>query len=45
MQILFALAVALFFGFVVLRTKSILGVSLAHGALNIMLLLVMAKIV
>ena len=37
---LFVLAVALFFGLVVLRTSSILGVTLAHGLTNIGLFLV-----
>ena len=41
----FTFAVALFFGFVVFKTKSILGVCFAHGLLNVMLFLVMAKIV
>jgi membrane protease YdiL (CAAX protease family) len=44
-NIIFTLGVALFFGFVVMRTKSILGVSVAHGILNIMLFLAMVKIV
>lgn len=45
MHIMFTLGVSLFFGFVVLRTRSIFGVSMAHGILNIMLFLVMPNIV
>lgn len=37
---LFALAIGLFFGWVVLKTGSILGVSLAHGMINIILYLI-----
>ncbi len=45
LHLVFTLGVSIFFGFVVLRTKSVLGVSLAHGVLNIMLFLVMPNIV
>ena len=37
---LFALAIGLFFGWVVLKTGSILGVTLAHGIINIILYLI-----
>ena len=40
LDILFVFAVALFFGWVVVRTRSLLGVTLAHGLTNIMLFLV-----
>jgi len=37
---LFALVVALFFGFIVKRTGSLLGVSLSHGLINVCLYLI-----
>jgi membrane protease YdiL (CAAX protease family) len=40
-DILFVLAVGFFFGWVVYRTRSLLGVTLAHGLTNIILFLVM----
>lgn len=40
MHCLFALAVALFFGFIVKRTGSLLGVSLSHGLINVCLYLI-----
>jgi membrane protease YdiL (CAAX protease family) len=43
-HVVFTLAVALYFGFVVQRTKSVLGVSMAHGLLNIMLFLVIPNV-
>jgi membrane protease YdiL (CAAX protease family) len=44
-HIVFTLAVALYFGLVVQKTKSIIGVSMAHGLLNILLFLVMPNII
>jgi uncharacterized protein len=41
LDVLFVGAVGLFFGWVVHRTRSLLGVTLAHGLTNIILLLVM----
>lgn len=40
-DVIFVLAVGLLFGWIVLRTKSIIGVTLAHGLTNIMLFLIM----
>ena len=40
LDILFVLGVGLFFGWVVARTQSILGVTLSHGLTNVMLFLV-----
>lgn len=40
-DVAFVLAVGLFFGAVVQRTRSLLGVTLAHGLANVMLFLVM----
>jgi len=40
-DMLFVLCIALYFGYVVLRTGSILGVTLSHGAINIMLFIVL----
>ena len=40
LDVLFVLGVALFFGWVVARTRSILGVTLSHGLTNIVLFLV-----
>ncbi|MCB0059868.1 MAG: CPBP family intramembrane metalloprotease, partial [Caldilineaceae bacterium] len=40
-DVLFVFAVGLFFGWVVFRTRSIVGVTLSHGLTNIMLFLVM----
>jgi uncharacterized protein len=40
LDVLFVFAVALFFGWVVLRTRSIIGVTLSHGLTNITLFLV-----
>ena len=40
LQMLFVFAVALFFGWMALRTRSILGVTLAHGLTNVCLFLV-----
>ena len=40
-DVLFVLAVGLFFGWAVQRTRSLLGVTLAHGLTNILLFLVM----
>jgi len=40
LQMLFVFAVALFFGWMALRTRSILGVTLAHGLTNVFLFLV-----
>lgn len=37
----FVLSVALIFGWIVLRTKSIIGVTVSHGLVNIMLFMVM----
>jgi hypothetical protein len=45
LQIFFIFGVAAYFGFVVIKTKSIVGVSIAHGLMSIMLLLVMPKII
>ena len=44
LHIVFTLGVALYFGFVVQKTKSVIGVSMAHGLLNIMLFLVMPNV-
>ena len=41
LDVLFLFGVALFFGWVVARTGSILGVSLSHGLINIVLFLVL----
>ena len=41
LDIVFVLAVGLFFGWVVHRTRSLLGVTIAHGLTNIVLFLVM----
>jgi membrane protease YdiL (CAAX protease family)/tetratricopeptide (TPR) repeat protein len=41
LDVLFVAAVGLFFGWVVHRTRSLLGVTLAHGLTNIVLLLVL----
>jgi len=41
LDILFVLAVGLFFGWIVYRTRSLLGVTLSHGLTNIVLFLVM----
>ena len=41
LDVLFVTAVGLFFGWVVHRTRSLLGVTLAHGLTNIVLFLVM----
>ena len=40
-DLLFVLGVGLFFGWIVQRTRSLLGVTLAHGWTNIMLFLIM----
>ncbi len=40
-DVVFVFVVALFFGWIVARTQSLLGVTLAHGLTNIMLFLVM----
>jgi len=45
LDILFVLDVGLFFGYVALKTGSILGVSLSHGITNVFLFLVMPSIV
>jgi len=45
LQIFFIFAVAIYFGFVVKKTNSILGVSLAHGLMSIMVFLVMPKLI
>lgn len=45
LNMLFVFIVALFFGWVVLRTKSIVGVALAHGLTNIGLFLVIPFLV
>ncbi|MBE2235252.1 MAG: CPBP family intramembrane metalloprotease [Anaerolinea sp.] len=41
LDVVFVFVVALFFGWIVARTRSLLGVTLAHGLTNIMLFLVM----
>ncbi len=41
LDVVFVFVVAVFFGWVVARTQSLLGVTLAHGLTNIMLFLVM----
>jgi membrane protease YdiL (CAAX protease family) len=41
LDVLFVAAVGLFFGWIVYRTRSLLGVTLAHGLTNIVLFLVM----
>jgi membrane protease YdiL (CAAX protease family) len=41
LDVVFVLAVGLFFGWVVQRTRSLLGVTLSHGLTNIVLFLVM----
>ncbi|MFC1993437.1 lysostaphin resistance A-like protein [Chloroflexota bacterium] len=41
LDVVFVFGVALFFGFVVKRTGSLIGVTLSHGITNIMLLLIM----
>jgi len=41
LDVLFVLAVGLFFGWIVHRTRSLLGVTLSHGLTNIVLFLVM----
>lgn len=40
-DVIFVFVVALFFGWIVAKTRSLLGVTLAHGLTNIMLFLVM----
>jgi uncharacterized protein len=40
-DVLFVLGVGLFFGWIVQRTRSLVGVTLAHGLTNIMLFLIM----
>ncbi len=40
-DVVFVMAVGFFFGWIVARTRSLLGVTLAHGLTNIMLFLVM----
>ena len=40
LDVLFVFGVAMFFGWVVKKTGSLLGVTLAHGLTNIMLFLV-----
>ncbi len=44
-DVVFVFVVGFFFGWVVLKTRSIIGVTLAHGLTNIMLFLVMPFIV
>jgi len=44
LHIIFILAVGIYFGFVVKKTNSIFGVSLAHGLMSIIVYLVMPKI-
>lgn len=44
LDVLFVAAVGLFFGWVVHRTRSLLGVTLAHGLTNIVLLLILPLI-
>jgi membrane protease YdiL (CAAX protease family) len=41
LDVFFVFMIGLFFGFVVLKTKSIAGVSLSHGLTNVFLFLVM----
>lgn len=41
LDVIFVLGVGLFFGLVVLKTGSLVGVTLAHGLANVMLLIVM----
>jgi hypothetical protein len=41
LDVVFVFVVAVFFGWIVARTQSLLGVTLAHGLTNIMLFLVM----
>jgi membrane protease YdiL (CAAX protease family) len=45
LHIVFTLGVALYFGFVVLKTRSVIGVGMAHGLLNIFLFLVMPNLI
>ena len=40
-DMVFVLAIALYFGYVVLRSGSILGVSISHGAINVVLFIVL----
>jgi membrane protease YdiL (CAAX protease family) len=40
-DVIFVTGVGLLFGWIVLRTRSIIGVTLAHGLTNIMLFLIM----
>jgi len=42
LDVVFVFSIGLFFGFVALRTGSIMGVSVAHGVTNVVLLLVAA---
>ncbi len=44
-DVAFVLLVGLFFGWVVARTRSLLGVTIAHGATNIMLFLVLPFVI
>ncbi len=44
-DVVFVLLVGLFFGWVVARTRSLLGVTIAHGATNIMLFLVLPFVI
>ena len=41
-DIVFVFGVAIFFGYLVRRTRSIVGVTLSHGLINILLYLVLA---
>ncbi len=45
LDVLFVLAVGFFFGWVVQRTRSLLGVALSHGLTNVVLFLVMPFVV
>jgi membrane protease YdiL (CAAX protease family) len=40
LDLLFVFSIGLFFGFVVLKTGSIMGVSISHGITNVVLFLV-----
>jgi uncharacterized protein len=44
-HIVFTFGVALFFGFVVQKTKSVIGVSVAHGVLNVFLFLLLPNMI